>query len=134
MVAKNQAGPICMLMSDLQIRKNLHELLAENYFSPQLVATQEELLQLLKKNQFSIVMIDCGSVSLYGARIISKIKVVCRYGRIIIFCDKQHLCDGHHRSLIKEVLAIGIYACIVAPYEEWEVLSLVTHDYRLEKK
>jgi signal recognition particle receptor subunit beta len=98
------------------------------------MADQKELLRALKKKQFAVVLIDCGAVNAYGARIISKIKVGCRHGRIIVFCDKAHLFDSQHRDLIKEILKIGVYACIVAPYKEWEVISLVTYYSHFEKK
>ena len=88
-------------------------------------------MRVLKENQFAIVLIDCGALYVYGARIISKIKVVCQHGRIIIFCNKAHLCDCQHRDLIKDILAIGVYACIVAPFNDWEVLSLVAYDPQL---
>ena len=98
------------------------------------MADQQELLRTLKKKQFATVMIDCGAVSVYGAGIISKIKVACRQSRIIIFCDKTHLADSQHREFIKEILAIGVYACIVAPYKGWEVISLSSYYPHLEKK
>ena len=123
-----------LLIANHQTRNYLCNLLLENHFSPQLIADQKELMGVLKKNQFAIVLIDCGAVTEYGARIISKIKVVCRHSRIIIFCDKAHLGDSQHRDLIKEILTIGVYACIVAPYSEWEVLSLVTFYSHPEKK
>jgi PleD family two-component response regulator len=134
LIASKNSSPILLLISDHQTRNYLWKLLVENHFSPRLMADQEELLRVLKENQFSVVLIDCGAVSCYGARIISKIKVVCQRGRIIVLCDKTHLCDSRHRGLIKEILAIGVYACIVAPYEEWEVFSLVTYDSQREKK
>jgi len=98
-----------------------------------MVPNQEELLRVLKENQFAIVLIDCGAVYIYGARIISKIKVVCKHGRVILFCNKAHLCDSQHRDLIKDILTIGVYACILAPFNDWEVLSMVTYYSRFKK-
>ena len=123
-----------LLISDPRTRNHLWRLLVENHYFPVLIADQEELFRVLRGNQFSMVLIDCAAVSCYGARTISKIKVASRHGRIIVFCDKAHLCDSHHRDLIKEILAIGVYACIVAPYKEWEVLSLVAYDPQRENK
>jgi len=134
LIPQDKSTPILLLISDHQTRNHLWNLLIENNFSPQLMADPKELLHVLKKNQFAIVLIDCGAVNVYGARIISKIKVACRYGRVIIFCNKAHLGDSQHRELIKEILKIGVYACILAPYKEWEVLSLVTYYSNLEKK
>jgi hypothetical protein len=105
----------------------------ENNYYPLLVPNQDELLRILKENQSAIVLIDCGAVYLYGARIISKTKVVCQHGRIIFFCNKAHLCDSQHRDLIKDILTIGVYACILAPFNDWEVLSMITYYSHFEK-
>jgi DNA-binding response OmpR family regulator len=121
------------MISDPQMRNDLYSLLSENNYNPLLLSNQEELLRVLKENQFAIVLIDCGAVYIHGARIISKIKVVCQHGRIIIFCHKAHLCDSQHRDLIKDILTIGVYACILAPFNDWEVLSMITYYSRLEK-
>ncbi|MBI4795928.1 MAG: hypothetical protein HY790_08855 [Deltaproteobacteria bacterium] len=134
LIPQDKSTPILLLVSDHQTRKYLWTVLMENHYSPLLIGDQKELLRVLKKNQFAIVLIDCGAVNVYGARIISKIKVACRHGRIIIFCDKAHLGDSQHRELIKEILKIGVYACILAPYKEWEVLSLVSYYSHLEKR
>jgi DNA-binding NtrC family response regulator len=134
LIPQNKSTPILLLISEPQMRNDLCILLVENNYYPLLLPNQEELLRVLKDNQFASVLIDCAAVSCYGARTISKIKVACRHGRIIVFCDKAHLCDCHHRDLIKEILAIGVYACIVAPYKEWEVLSLVAYDPQRENK
>jgi len=134
LIPAKKSAPILLLISDPQTRNHLWRLLVENHYFPVLIADQEELFRVLRGNQFSMVLIDCAAVSCYGARTISKIKVACRHGRIIVFCDKAHLCDSRHRDLIKEILAIGVYACIVAPYREWEVLSLVAYDPQRENK
>jgi PleD family two-component response regulator len=126
-IAKNKPTPILLLVGNSQIRDYLSSLLAENNYSPLLMTDPEELLHSLKDKQFAIILMDCSAVTSYGTRILSKIRVSCRLGRIIIFCDKEHLHDKLHRELIKEVLNIGVYACILAPYKEWEVLSMFTY-------
>jgi response regulator RpfG family c-di-GMP phosphodiesterase len=131
---QHKTSDIFLLISNNQTRNYLRNLLVENHYSPLLIADQEELWRVLKDNQCAVVLIDCGAVNVFGARTISKIKVVCPQGRIIILCDKAHLCDSQHRDFIKEILNIGVYACILAPYKEWEVLSLVAYYSRLAKK
>jgi len=126
-IAKNKPTPILMLVSNSQTRDYLSGLLAENNYFPLLMTDPEELLHSLKEKQFAIILIDCSAITSYGTRILSKIKVSCRLCRIIIFCDKQHLCDKVHREFIKEVLNIGVYACILAPFKEWEVLSMFSY-------
>jgi DNA-binding response OmpR family regulator len=133
LIPQNKSTPILLLISEPQMRNDLCILLVENNYYPLLLFNQEELLRILKENQFAIVLIDCEALYIYGARIISKIKVACQHGRIIVFCNKAHLCDSHHRDLIKEILAIGVYACILAPFNDWEILSMMTYYSRFEK-
>jgi PleD family two-component response regulator len=125
--AKHKPTPILLLVGNGRTRDYLSSLLSENNYSPLLMTDPEELLRSLKGKEFAIILIDCRAVSSFGTRILSRIKVSCRHCRIIIFCDKEHLCDKWHRELIKEILAIGVYACILAPYKEWEVLSMVSY-------
>ena len=126
-IAKNKPTPILLLVGNSQTRDYLSGLLAENNYFPLLMTDSEELLHSLKEKQFAIILIDCSAVTNYGTRILSKVKVACELCRIIIFCDKEHLRDKLHRELIKEVMNIGVYACILAPYKDWEVLSLVSY-------
>jgi len=125
--AKHKPTPIMLLVDNGRTREYLSNLLSENNYSPLLMTDPEELLRSLKGKEFAIILIDCRAVSSFGTRMLSKIKVCCRLCRIIIFCDKEHLCDKRHRELIKEILTIGVYACILAPYKEWEVLSMVSY-------
>ena len=134
MIHHDKSTPILLLISDQQTRNCLWSLLSENQLSPLLVVDQKELLRKLKKTQCATVLIDCKAVGVYGSGIISKIKVACRHSRIIIFCDKAHLADSQHREIIKEILAIGVYACVVAPYKGWEVISLASYYPHAEKK
>jgi PleD family two-component response regulator len=126
-IAKNEPTPILLLVGNSRTRDYLCSLLAENNYSPLLMTDPDELLHSIKGKQFAIILIDCSAVTSYGTRILSKIRVSCRLCRIIILCDKQHLCDKVHRELIKEILNIGVYACILAPYKEWEVLSMFSY-------
>jgi hypothetical protein len=61
--------------------------------------------------------------------IYAKIKVASRYCRAILICDKSHKA---HREIIREAMEIGIYACLLAPYEDWEVLAMVRYYPRKE--
>jgi PleD family two-component response regulator len=126
-IAKNKPTSILLLVGNGQTRDYLSNLLLENNYFPLLMTDPEELLQSLKEKQIAIVLIDCSAITSFGARILSRIKVACQRCRIIIFCDKEHLHDRSHRELIKEALNIGVYACILAPYKEWEVLSMFSY-------
>lgn len=64
-------------------------------------------------------MMDYEVVKSYGARIYSRINVACPG------CNAILLCDQNHRDFIKEAVEHGVYACILTPYEEWEVLTMI---------
>jgi response regulator RpfG family c-di-GMP phosphodiesterase len=127
--AKHKPTPVLLLVGNGRTRDYLSNLLSENNYSPLLMTDAEELLRSLQGKEAAIILIDCSAVSSFGTRMLSKIKVSSRLCRIIIFCDKEHFCDKRHRELIKEILAIGVYACILAPYKEWEVLSMVSYGH-----
>ena len=133
LIPQNKSTPILLLISEPQMRNDLCSLIVENNYNPLLLPNQNELLRVLKEIKFAIVLIDCEAVYTYGARIISKIKVVCQHSRIIFFCNKAHLCDSQHRDLIKDILTIGVYACILSPFNDWEVLSMITYYSRYDK-
>ena len=67
----------------------------------------------------AIVIMDYEVVTSYGRRIYSRINVACPGCKCIMLCDQDH------RDLIKEAVEHGVYACILAPYEEWEVLTMI---------
>jgi DNA-binding NarL/FixJ family response regulator len=67
----------------------------------------------------AIVIMDFEVVNTCGVRIYSRINVACPG------CNAILLCDQDHRDLIKEAVEHGVYACILAPYEEWEVMTMI---------
>ncbi len=44
---------------------------------------------------------------------------------LVLAVNAIMLCDQDHRDLIKEAVEHEVYACILAPYEEWEVLTMI---------
>ncbi|MEW6386663.1 MAG: hypothetical protein AB1491_04005 [Thermodesulfobacteriota bacterium] len=113
-----------LLVVNDQIRNNLLKLLQENNYSPIAVTEPNEILRILKGHQCATVFLDCGAVSNYGTGICSKLKVACLDCRVVLLCDKS---QESHRDIAREVMDIGIYACLWVPYEGWEVLTLVRH-------
>jgi DNA-binding NtrC family response regulator len=129
MTAQNKHPALLLLVLNEQICKYLLNLLRDNNYSPMIMANANELVQALKKHHCGTVFVDCEAVAIYGAGIYSKIKVASQYSRIVLFGDKRHKA---HREIIKEAMEIGIYACLLAPYEDWEVLTLMRHYPRPE--
>jgi len=76
-------------------------------------------------------MMDYEVVKSYGARIYLRINVACPDCNVILFCDQDH------RDLIKETVEYEVYACILAPYEEWEVFTKIRNiiaKYKLKEQ
>jgi len=110
---------ILVLIANEKIRCYVLGLCKRNNYHPLIGADPEELIKRFKTKHSGIVMMDYEVVKSYGARIYSRINVACPGCNVILFCDQDH------RDLIKEAVEHGVYACILAPYEEWEVLTMI---------
>lgn len=94
------------------------------------VDTLEDLLGRLVGIEESIVFIGSDAVMAYGAGIAFKLKTSCRGCKLILLCSLAH------RKIIKSVMDLGAYGCIVEPYPEWEIVSMIKPiliDPRLER-
>ena len=111
--------PILVLITNEKIRSYIIEICKRNNLHPLINADLEELVKKIKKMHSAIVMIDYEVVTSYGRRIYSTINVACPGCKCIMLCDQDH------RDFIKEAVEHGVYACILAPYEEWEVLTMI---------
>ena len=92
-----------------------------------MVADPEKLVQEIKKLGGAIIFLDYKAVSIYGTRIYSRINVSCPDCKTILLCDKSH------RDLIKEAMDLGVYACIISPYDEWEVVTMIRNIHAKKK-
>ena len=110
---------ILVLITNEKIRSYIIEICKRNNLQPLISVDLEELVKKIKKMHSAIVMIDYEVVTSYGARIYSRINVACPGCKCIM------LCDQNHRVFIKEAVEHGVYACILEPYEEWEVLTMI---------
>ena len=111
--------PILVLIINESIRSYVIGLCKKNNLHPLISADLEELVKKIKKMRSAIVILDYEIVTSYGTKIYSRINVACPGCKAIMFCDQDH------RDLIKEAVEHGVYACILAPYEEWEVLTMI---------
>jgi len=111
--------PILVLITNESIRSYVIDLCKRNNLHPLISADLEELVKRIKKMRGAIVIMDYEVVNSYGRRIYSRINVACPGCKAIMLCDQDH------RDLIKEAVEHGVYACILAPYEEWEVLTMI---------
>ena len=111
--------PILVLIINESIRSYVIGLCKRNNLRPLIGADLEDLVKRIKKVRSAIIIMDYKAVNTYGARVYSRINVACPG------CNAILLCDQDHRDLIKEAMDLGVYACILAPYEEWEVLTMI---------
>ena len=111
--------PILVLIANKKIRSYVMELCKRNNLNPIIGTDFEELVKKIKKMRSAIVIMDYEVVTTYGVRIYSRINVACPG------CSAILLCDQKHRGLIQQAVELGVYACILAPYEEWEVLTMI---------
>lgn len=115
---------ILLLVADSQTRDFLLTFLEAHDYTPRGMGNPGELLQTLKGQQQGTVFVDCQTVSTYGPGLYAKMKVACPGCRLVLLCDKGH---HEHRDIVKEAMDLGIYACLLAPFAEWEILTMVRH-------
>ena len=119
---------VFLLVANDDIRHYILDLCKRNNYFPLITADLEELVTKTKRLHSAIVFIDYEVVILYGARMYSRINVVCPRCSVILLCDQAN------RELIKEAMELGAYASILAPYEEWEVLTMIRNILTVKKK
>jgi len=112
---------VLLLVCNKETREYLSDLLRRNSYSPQAFSVPADLLNHLRAGTDVIVFVDGQAVSNCGAGIFSKIRESCSGCKVIFLCDRAH------RELIKEAMGLGAYGCVLEPYEEWEVLTMVRH-------
>lgn len=110
---------IVILIANKEICNYIIELCKNNNYNPIITANPKKLIKKIRGKGSVIVFVDHEVVNNYGARIYSRINVACPG------CDVLLLCDQAHRDLIKEAMELSVYACILAPFEEWEVLTMI---------
>jgi DNA-binding NtrC family response regulator len=125
--SEKQTGVLLLVAND-DIRHHIHDLCVKNNYRPLVTVDLEELAKRTKRMHSAIVFVDYEVVNTYGARMYSRINVACPS------CDVILLCDQAHRKFIKEAMELGAYASILAPYEEWEVLTIIRNILTGKKK
>lgn len=115
---------LLLLVANSQPRDFLVSFLKAQGYAPRVLGYPGEMVKALKKAQQATVFVDCQTVGTYGPGLYAKIKVACAGCRVVLLCDKGH---HEHRDLVKEAMDLGIYACLLAPFAEWEILAMVRH-------
>jgi DNA-binding response OmpR family regulator len=120
---KDQPTIVILVLPD-PLRQILTDILQKNGFAPSVAANPQEVIQLLRKKKCATVFVDCEALKLYSLGTCAKFKVACQYCRVILLCDKS---QEAHRRLINEAMEIGVYACLLPPYQDWEILTMVSY-------
>ncbi|MFZ2445674.1 MAG: hypothetical protein WAW37_04910 [Syntrophobacteraceae bacterium] len=102
-----------------KVREHISSLLTKNDHPSVGIADLDDLMNFLKGKDNAIIFIDSEAVVAYGAGMVSKLKMACRECRLIVLCSQVH------RNLVKRVMELGAYGCIIEPYPEWEFATMV---------
>ena len=117
--AQEKKPNIFILAANEDIRNHVLEVCEKNNYHPAVTIDLDELVRQTKRSRSVIVLLDYEMVKTYGARMYSRINVACPKCSVILLCDQAN------RELIKEAMDLGVFACILAPYEEWEVMTII---------
>ena len=110
---------ILLLVANKEIQKYMLRLCGENNYGCVIASDPDELVEKIKKTNSIIAFVDYKAVNIYGARIYSRINAAGTGCNVILLSDRDH------KNLIKEAMELGAYACILAPYPEWEVRTMI---------
>ena len=127
----NQDGLFSVLALNEEVRQHILDMLKKNEYPTVGFANLDDLINSLKGQKNALIFVDSEAVMAYGAWIVSRIKTACRECRLILFCSLAH------RSLVRRVMELGAYGCIVEPYPEWEFLTMIRPilaDLQIDKK
>jgi len=115
---------LILLVGHRQTRNFLVNFLEGHKYVPRVAGNPTEVVQALKGQPSATVLVDCQTLSKYGPGLYAKMKVACPACRVVLLCDKNH---HEHRDIVKEAMDLGVYACLLAPFAEWEILAMVRH-------
>ena len=120
-----------VLVLNDEVRSHIFDLLRKNEHFIFATVSLDELINPPKREANSIILIDWEVVLAYGITVISKVKTSCPDCKLIMLCSRAH------RDLIKRVMELGAYGCIIEPYREWEfstIVRLILSGQKIDKK
>ena len=116
---QNEHTVILLLLVAEEIRNYMLSLCREHKLKHLAVVDPEALVETIKRLGSVIAFVDYEAVKAFGAKVYSRVNVACPGCNIILLSNQEH------KHLVKEAMELGAYACILAPYEEWEVLTMI---------
>jgi response regulator RpfG family c-di-GMP phosphodiesterase len=112
---------LVLFVQDAEALSALRDFLDEHQLPTIAADALADLMQILKAGPETTVFVDCQALQTFGLGLLAKIRVAAPPARLVLLCSRSH----PHRDLIREALALGAYACVLAPYQDYEVLTLV---------
>lgn len=109
-----------LLILDDDVRTRILSMLEKHDNFKVTIVFPDELSARPKREINSIILIDYLSILTYGITVISRLKSSRPHSKLVL------LCSQNERHLIGRVMELGAYGCIVEPYEEWELLAMVS--------
>lgn len=114
-----------------EVRLHVLNLLRKNEYPTVENENLDDLINSLKDKKHALIFVDSEAVLAYGTWIVTRVKSACRECRLILLCSQIH------RNLVQGVMELGAYGCIIEPYPEWELLTMVKPilaDLQIDKK
>ncbi len=115
----HERSNLALLALDEDIRRDIVAMLDRHEYSPAVVSSIEGIVESPRGRGSGIVFLDLEAVRIYGIGIYSKIKSAYQGWKIVLLCDRSH------RDQIKEAMDLGAYCCVLEPYAEWEIMTIV---------
>lgn len=119
LIIQKEQPAIVILVSDEYIRHYLYNLCKKLNYHPQIASDVKDLVKKLKKLHNGIAFVDHKAVISHGSRIYRIINIASPSSKVILLFDRAN------RRLVKGAMKAGVYACIMAPYKEWEVFMII---------
>lgn len=114
-----------------KVRLHVSNLLQKNGYPTVCTEDLDGLVDSIKGKKCALIFVDSEAVLAYGTWIIPRVRAACHECKIILLCSQLH------RNLVQRVMELGAYGCIIEPYPEWELLTMVRpilSDLQIDKK
>ncbi len=114
-----------------KVRNHVLNLLGKNGYPSVGTDNLDDLVASIKGKKYALIFVDSEAILAYGTWIVPQVRTACRECRLILLCSQMH------RNFVQRVMELGAYGCIIEPYAEWELLTMVRPiiaDLQLEKK
>lgn len=121
MASHSESSILHLLVYNEKTRTQISTVLKRHNYLVSTASGLDDLLEQLVGKADDVVLVDSEAVVACSPRIYSEIKAVCQACRFILLFDQTH------RAMIKEAMDLGVYGCIMEPYPDWEILTMVKH-------